>query len=194
MEKFVKELIILKKFKKLTQELEDRFNRWEHLKTYGGQDPTWSDGCNMDLVRNHIIHRKEDIKKLCKEKGLELPEIYYKETPPEVDSKYMARADEIRENANKALSEYKANENYQYLVKVMIRLNKKQIEQTSINYVIGYCRGLESFICKDDLVAMRRHERYKRYLESFKNCRQRVEEILEEEPEEGQMSLFEIMI
>lgn len=184
----------MKELKKLNKELEDSFNRWKHLKEYGGQDPFWEDGGNMNLVRNHIFNEKRKIKEYCEEKGLELPEIYYKETPPEVDNKYMARADEIRENANRALREYKLNKDYQYLLKAINRLNKRQIEQTSINNVIGYCEGLESFIERDDLVTMRRHEGYERYLDSFSNCRKRVEEILKEEPKDGQISIFEMMM
>lgn len=184
----------MEELKKLIQELEDRYNRWQYLKQHGGQDPFWEDGGNMNLVRNHIISEKRRIKELCNEKDLELPEIYYKETPPEVDNKYMARADEIRENAKIALKEYKANEDYQYLLKAINRLNKRQINQTSIDNVIGYCSNLESYIEDDNLVAMRRHEGYERYLDSFKNCRERVEEILEEEPKEGQISLFEMMV
>lgn len=184
----------MKELKKLIKELEDSFDRWEHLKEYGGQDPFWEDGGNMNLVRNHIFNEKRRIQEYCEEKKLELPEIYYRETPQEVDDKYMARADEIRKNANIALKEYKTNENYQYLLKVINRLNKKQIEKTSINNVIGYCRGLEDYIKQDDLVAMRRHEGYERYLDSFSNCRKRVEEILNEEPKEGQISMFEIMM
>lgn len=184
----------MKELKKLIQELEDSFNRWEHLRTYGGSDPFWGDGCNMNLVRNHIFNEKRRIQEYCEEKSLELPEIYYRETPQKVDDKYMARADEIRENANIALKEYKTNEDYQYLLKAINRLNKRQIDQTSIDNVIGYCRGLEDYIKEDDLVAMRRHEGYERYLDSFKNCRKRVEEILEEESKEGQISLFEMMI
>lgn len=181
----------MKKFKKLTAELEDSFNRWEHLKVHGGQDPCWADGCNMNLVRNHIFSYKRQIKELCEEKGLKLPQIFFREEPPKMDNDYMARADEIRENARKALEKYKEDENYKYLVKIVIGLNKKQIEKTAINNVINYCHGLKSFIEKDDLVAMRRHERYEGYIESFRSCRGNVEEILAEEPEEGQVSLFE---
>jgi len=180
----------LKELKKLIKELEDSFNRWEHLKEYGGQDPFWEDGCNMNLVRNHIFNEKRRIKELCEKDELELPDIYYRETPPEVDQEYMARADEIRKNAKIALKEYKANEDYQYLLKAINMLNKRQIEQTAIDNVIGYCRGLEDYIKEDDLVAMRRHEGYERYLDSFKKCRERVEE----EPKEGQISLFEMMV
>lgn len=181
----------MKDLKKLIEELEDRFARWEHLKKHGGQDPFWSDGCNMYLVGNHIFYYKNQIKELCEKESMELPEIYHKETPPEVDKDYMARADEIRKNAKRALAEYKASKDYQYLLSVVGRLGKREIEQTSIDNVIGYCRGLESFIEKDDLVAMRRHESWERYLQSFWDCRKRVEEILKEEPKEGQISLFE---
>lgn len=184
----------MKELKKLIQELEDSFKSWEHLKKYGGQDPFWEDGGNMNLVRNHIFNEKRRMQEYCEEKKLELPEIYYRKTPQQVDDEYMARADEIRKNANRALKEYKASKDYQYLLKAIYRLNKKQIEQTAINNVIGYCRGLEDYIKEDDLVAMRRYERYKRYLDSFENCRKRVEEILKEEPKEGQISLFEMMI
>lgn len=190
---FLRGDIVLKKLNKLIQELEDRFNRWEHLKTFGGQDPSWSDGCNMNLVRNHMFYYKRQIKELCEEKELELPNIYFKEEPPKMDDNYMARADEIRKNANRALREYKANEDYQYLVKAINRLNKRQIEDTSISNVLGYCRGLESFIKDDDLVAMRRHERYESYLRSFRDCRKRVEIILNEKPKEGQISIFDFM-
>lgn len=188
------ELIILKELNKLTKELENRFNRWENLKVHGGQDPNYSDGSNMCFVRNHIFYYKNQIKELCEKKNIELPEIYHREPPPEVDRDYMARADEIRGNAKKALAEYKASKDYQYLLSMVGRLGKREIEQTSIDNVINYCRGLERFIEKDDLVAMRRHEGYERYLQSFWDCRKRVEEILKEEPKEGQISLFEMMM
>lgn len=39
-------------------ELVKSFERWEHLKEYGGSDPFYSDGVNMNLVRNHIVERR----------------------------------------------------------------------------------------------------------------------------------------
>ena len=32
------------------------FDRWNTIATKGCQDPFWPDGCNMNLVRNHIIN------------------------------------------------------------------------------------------------------------------------------------------
>ncbi len=186
-------MISLKELKIQIDDLEDSFNRWERCKTRGGQDPYYTDGTNMWIIRNHIIHHKIQIKELCEEKGIELPEIYYKRTPPEVDRDYMARADEIRMSAREALEAYKESADYQYLVKTIHLLSKEQIRQTSIDNVIGYCAGLERFIKNDDLVSMRRHEGYKGYLRQFANCRTTVEAILKAKPEEGQVSLFEML-
>lgn len=173
----------------LEEELKERYEHWEHLLKYGGQDPFWEDGSNMNLVRNHIIN----IKRQMEEQGIQ-SELLDKETPSEVDVKYMARADEIRKNAKRALSEYKANKDYQYLLNAIGILNDRQREQTSINYVVGYCRGLESHIASDDLVAMRRHESYERYLESFRDCRKKVENILKEKEKPGeQISIMDFV-
>lgn len=71
----------MKKLDALVKELEESFFRWKHLKKHGGSDPTWEDGGNMNLVRNHIFYTKAQIKELCEDEGLELPEVYYKKVP-----------------------------------------------------------------------------------------------------------------
>lgn len=63
---------------------------WEHLQEYGCNDPFWPDGCNMNLVRNHILSYKQQIRELCEKNNLPLPEGYYLPTPQEVDNDYMA--------------------------------------------------------------------------------------------------------
>jgi hypothetical protein len=161
--------------KTLDEELKERYARWEHLYKYGGQDPNWPDGCNMNLVRNHIIFTKEKMK----EAG-EFTETYYRELPPEVDPEYMARAEEIRINARKSLKVYKSHPDYLYLEEVIHLLNKRQIEETCIRNVISYTKGLEMFIEQDDLLGMRRHKNPERYIESFISCRKRVKKILTE--------------
>lgn len=56
----------------------------------GCNDPQWPDGCNMNLVRNHIFYYKSKIKDLCDKYNQELPVEYFLPVPPEVDNKYMA--------------------------------------------------------------------------------------------------------
>ena len=77
--------------------LENSFARWDFIHEYGCSDPFWADGVNMNLVRNHIMYYKQQ---LSEEATLFLlPKAYYREVPPEVDNNYMARPDEIRQNA-----------------------------------------------------------------------------------------------
>ena len=79
------------------------YKQWYAYYEYGGQDPSWPDGSNMYLIRNHISYYKRQIKELCEKIGCELPECYAQALPPEVDRDYMARPDEIRDKAKIAL-------------------------------------------------------------------------------------------
>lgn len=39
----------------IQEQVDQEFQRWNHIACNGCQDPYWPDGLNMDLVRNHII-------------------------------------------------------------------------------------------------------------------------------------------
>lgn len=60
----------------LSKELMDNLYRWYRLKSFGGDDPFWTDGYNMQLVRNHIISDKCQIKQICNDNNLPLPPEY----------------------------------------------------------------------------------------------------------------------
>lgn len=63
---------------------------WKVINQNGCNDPFWSDGCNMNLTRNHIIYYQSKIHEICTENQLPLPEECYFSIPPEVDNNYMA--------------------------------------------------------------------------------------------------------
>ena len=63
---------------------------WKQINDSGCNDPFWPDGCNMNLVRNHILYYQRKISEICAEKNLPYPEEYYFSVPPEVDNFYMA--------------------------------------------------------------------------------------------------------
>lgn len=141
----------------LQENLQKDFQRWEYLNTHGGSDPLYEDGFNMNIVRNHIIYDKRKCQEELEEK--DYPKEYFRETPPQVDNYYMARMDEIRENAKSSLLVYKADENYIFIMQNLGKLNERQKEQCHIGAVMGYITGLQSFINGNDYVGMRRHER-----------------------------------
>ena len=84
----------LEKYKK---ELEETFKRWDTIVVDGCNDPFWSDGCNINLVRNHILYYKNKIYDLSISLSLPLPSIYFIPTPPIVPNNYLARGKEGQE-------------------------------------------------------------------------------------------------
>jgi len=173
----------------LVAQLQERFRCWDALREYGGSDPFYADGVNMNLVRNHIIYYKQRIEDQYGDG--ELPEIYHRPTPPEVDNDYVARSDEIRTAAQAVLAVYLADPHYCFLKSHAMMLDSAQIKRTSIRNVLGYAAALESAVANDDLITMRRHINSDAYLKSFAECEVRVREALAEP--QTQLSLFSML-
>ena len=183
----------------LIEELTKSFERWEHLKEYGGSDPSYADGTNMNLVRNHIMYYKS---RMVEEYGGDYekyPEIFYREVPPKVHDDYMARAGEIKDGAAQALEYYLSDPNFHYLLANRDMLTEKEAKQISLYNVLGYASGLASAIKDGDLISMRRHAgRPEGYLESFAQCASRMMKLISEKKKEPelvqenvQLSLFQ---
>ena len=171
-------------------ELQKSFDRWEDIFEHGCSDPFYPDGVNLHLVRNHIIHYRKDIEETYPDG--QRPEIYNREIPPEVDSGYMARADEIRAAAKNALEAYKADDNYRYIRRHADAVIGKERHDLCIDNVLGYVTGLERATRDDDLVAMRSHRDPSWRLQSFERCAVGIRAALEN-PRQGQTNLFSLL-
>lgn len=150
-------------------ELENDYARWDKLFTNGGSDPSWSDGVNLNLVRSQIIYGKQKLAE-CGASLFGLPDVYYRETPPEVDPNYMARPDEIRENARKAMEIIDADENLKFVREQFPSLSEQQRKQYCLPAIINYAENLRRAIAADDLIIMRRYAHLEHYLESFESA------------------------
>ncbi len=106
------------------------------------------------------------------------PEIYHRDTPPEVPDDYMANADSIRAGAKKALALYLEDENYLYLWESKDRIPQKAAEKLSLKSILGCASCLEYAIISDDLLTMRRHGNAEGYLSTFEFYAEKVREIL----------------
>ena len=89
------------KQKKCVDELKEDFERYQYVLENGSNDPLWSDGVNLNLIRNHIIHHKKIIENKFVNESY--PAIYFQPTPDEVDSDFMVHEDMIRQKANQTL-------------------------------------------------------------------------------------------
>lgn len=79
-----------KKVKSYSEQIRKEISHWKDINQNGCSDPFWSDGCNMNLTRNHILYDQRLIREICAENKLPLPEECYFSPPPEVDMDYMA--------------------------------------------------------------------------------------------------------
>jgi len=172
--------------------LQVEYDRWQFLHDHGGSDPLWPDGYSMESIRKHITYTKNNIKILCEETGLPLPEEFSRPVPPEVPRDYMARPDEIRAHARKALDLYLANPDYQYLMQFGPLASKEAQERACFTQVVECVRRLQVAIAEDSLVEMRLHERCDWYLNRIRKCAECLRgEAREAEHRDGQLSWFQ---
>lgn len=170
-------------------ELEKLYKRWEHLYEHGGSDPFWSDGTNLSLVRTHIINCKRKIEE--ENTMFLLPNAYYRKIPPEVPKDYMARPNEIRENARKAMAIIDADENLKFVREQSKNLSEKELKRPCIPAIIGYAENIRRSIADDDLLTMRRYEYPDGYLDSFRSAAEKLRSLIFSENNIGQLSDYE---
>lgn len=150
----------------LSSALAERFDRWDYILEHGTQDPTWPDGTNINLVRNHIINCKKRIEEYVHSDQNEMnlfsasfPEIYYRETPPKLPDDFMAREEEIRARAKEQLALYEKDSNFCYLrdhYDELIERWQNRSARVAGMYPGKYCvsRYIKS-VEEDNLVSMR---------------------------------------
>lgn len=72
------------------EELRKSYERWKYIYENGCSDPTWPDGINLNLVRNHIIHYKVLLEEDTPCHMLfTLPDEYFFPEPPRVSDYLM---------------------------------------------------------------------------------------------------------
>lgn len=64
------------------------YKRWKTLFTTGGSDPSWSDGVNLNLVRNHINYYKRQIEELLLGRFIDYPDTYWYPEPKVVPQNF----------------------------------------------------------------------------------------------------------
>ena len=172
------------------QELNTGFERWDILYNYGGNDPMWSDGVNLNLVRNHIIAYKKRIEETFSKE--EYPDIYYRDTPLEVNDDYMANPNEIKATAKQVIDSWKGYFYLDELKSANYYLDKYQLVETGIQQAVNRINVLETAIQDDDLVTMRRLNNYgEQQFEDMKTAFEKLQEINREE--EHQIFFAEIL-
>ena len=179
-----------KKYEEIDLEtaLKERFDRWDDIYKNGANDPFWPDGTNLGFVKNHIIYYKSQMEKQIKDG--KFPEIYYRETPPDIESSYMARPDEIRKNAKRSLNTLNENNDLGYIKRKAVTVDKSFVDKTAAKSLISSLKILSDAVEKDDLVTMRRYENVDDLLSEINICAEQLRRYVP--PENSQLTLFDM--
>lgn len=137
------------------RELEKDYEHWQKVFANGCNDPTWADGVNLNLIRNHIIYDKRKLEETVPAE--ELPELYYKELPPKVDPDYMAKPLQIMQNAVRYYETCTSMEEWDKLENAFDFLDENDSDQKSMRFFINRIHRLKEAIDSNDYVSMRRY-------------------------------------
>lgn len=80
------------KLRALVKAIRNEYKLWDAIAEHGCSDPFWEDGCNMNLVRNHIIYFKNQLISQAAEENARIPQEIYWTIPPLVPKTYMVKS------------------------------------------------------------------------------------------------------
>ena len=151
------------------------YMKYEGVKEKGSNSPTWTDGQELNHIRDSIVYLKKQMESLNF-----FPEIYYKETPAQVPQRYMLNADVIRKKAKETLQTCKSSEDYKFIFSHGGLLSEQQRGWICLDGIVNDILRMERMIRIDNLVKMKKYSDATKYLKGFKVCRRGLEELLEE--------------
>ena len=152
------------------EELQEAFDEYFDILINGCYDPSWADGSNINLCVSHFYYYKKQIQKTYPEKKWACLEWIGENILVEVPYEYMARKDEIKAGAKKALAAFEADKNLAYIRQTIGLLSIAQRKLTCADAILGYYTDLRPAIEKNYFVTMRLYENYETYLEAFLKC------------------------
>lgn len=173
----------------LVLECEERFERWKEIHENGCSDPTWPDGVNLNLVRNHIIFAQRKIKEYCGENGEELPVIVFRELPPKLDSEYMANAETIRAKGEELQTKINESDTYREFTSALTLLSPEQRKLSEFQRIILLTKRLNTALEKNKLVDVRGVLRWQD--EFFENLPLALSKAKDMPIQEFQLSMFD---
>lgn len=155
------------------QELYDRWNLWRRI---GTPDADLSDGVSLNHLRKGIQALLKQMEDALPEE--EYPECYYSPLPPQMDEAYMADDKGILKAAERAVREYEANVDYQWIAMHYCELQNSDQETGQAYRLLCHKEALEEAIRNGDALAMKRVCGQKHLQDELSQCRKRMEKRL----------------
>ncbi|MCM1178675.1 MAG: hypothetical protein NC347_00325 [Clostridium sp.] len=156
------------------------YSRWESHSRGKQCNYGCSDGAMMNMERKNIIRYHNELDEL---QLTSYPEIYNRKIPDEANRYLWVNMEQWDAAGKKLLQQYKENQDYQYLLSVVDKLNDRQKKQCCFQAVLGYVErfeyALNNWRDESDSAAdlkwyVRRHVACPFY-DAFDSCRRKIQ-------------------
>lgn len=120
---------------------------WEKIHAYGDCYSMCTDGIILNQIRQELLEIKQNLEDTGNGSELKIP--------PEVQAGYIAGEEQIRVQAQSAVQEYLAMEEYRYILIALPRLTQRQKQDTRAWELTGKVQSLVDALAEDNLVVLR---------------------------------------
>lgn len=163
----------------ILQEIKIHCLEWQYVKEHGTASVIWSDGTELNFIREKIIQLKKKLENVA---GLEV-----EETPPRMSELFMVNPGKIEEEAKEALKIYESDENYRYIISQRNRLPEQYREQTGVDGILEQTGKLQQAVYYHRYISMKKYLDKRKFRQMFAECRNRMESLIEELEELGEI-------
>lgn len=143
---------------------------WEYVKEHGSSSIIWSDGRELNFIREKLLRLKEELEE---KSWTEIPKV-----PPKMSELFMVNPEAIEKEAKEALQAYEEDENYRYLLMNKNRLPEEYREQSGADGILEQINKLRTALYYHRYTNMKRYLNQKHYKNMLEECKRNVEELL----------------
>lgn len=163
----------------ILQEIQIHCMEWQYVKEHGSASIIWSDGRELNFIRQKIIRLKERLEDEADRN------IY--ETPPKMGELFMVNPQAIEKEAKEALKDYESDQNYRYLLVNKNRLPEAYRMQTEVDAVLDQMEKFRKAVYYHHYIAMKKYLNVNKYRKMFTACRKELESLLAELEDLGEI-------
>lgn len=154
------------------EKLQGLYDRWSEWRERGCPEADVSDGEYLNRLRDGIIAMMRQIENTLDEANY--PDCYYAPLPPVMDVAYMADCPKIKQNAIRALEQYRNNQDYLWLAGHIQQLDNEDKENSEAYRLLCHAEKLEEAIRSDNYLQMKRESFQDSLCNDMASCKKRI--------------------
>lgn len=178
---------------KLVLQIEALYLEWRYCREEGSTSPKWTDGEELNFIRKKIGLAKEKLEEYSRSSG-EYFEICRKELPPVMPVYFMVKPEEIVKKAEKTWKECIESKEYYYILWNYKRILAKYEERYIAEGILDKINQMQKSIRYRSYVRLKKYDNSKPYMEMLQECNERIETLLAELEEMGEVEPIKPLI